>query len=262
MPDSTYLPPDSDNRQSSGLYLALIALEAALNGALALDPQARVALCHKAGLSIRIKLLEPYFVFYLLIDDDGIEVRDQFDGKVDIQLSAPAHKLALFILASSLRKQPALREYGIRVRGRAETLRELGGILDHYDLWHNLRQWLEEQLPLTQLRHRLENNDPQWTEELERLGALIADSVREMRQQHEQLERHLQQMADYVRISEDRRRMDLACLLVSMLLFMLATLIAGQHPDNTSGLQLPALSLLLMFAGGGLVLLRLLRSVK
>ena len=78
---------------SLGEVMVLGTLEVLLNQALALHADGPAALERLAGKVIRVRAYDPDYIFYCLIERDGIELATGFDGDADIRVRGSAGAL-------------------------------------------------------------------------------------------------------------------------------------------------------------------------
>jgi ubiquinone biosynthesis protein UbiJ len=107
--------------------LAVDGLERALNGYLALDPEARSTLAGLQGRVIAVHLLVPDLTLYLVPAADGLQVLQHIEGEPDCTLTGTP--LALARLGTAREKADELFSGGVRISGDTELGRRFGEVL-------------------------------------------------------------------------------------------------------------------------------------
>ncbi|NNM51779.1 MAG: hypothetical protein HKM02_06085 [Pseudomonadales bacterium] len=224
MPDTS---EHSDQQPSSlGHYVALGTVEALLNTALALDPETTRALTAHAGTVIKLKIREPYMVFYLIIDHEGLEVRDEYPGHTDIRIITSLNTLGRYLLGMKISLED------IKLWGKSEEIFALTNILREFDLRTAFTRWLREHVNLGDILERLRQKDASWLHELTPIPGLLRDTLLQLKTLNQRLELQQHQLQQHAVHMQRQRRFDLAILvaLAAAALWLPGT--GLEHPDS------------------------------
>lgn len=208
-----------DNQTPLGQTMVLGALEVLLNQALAMHPQGREHLAHLAGNAIRVRAFEPDFIFYCLIDGDGIELTTDFDGDARIRVRGSAAALLHRALMPPGEKKPAADE-SVQIDGDEALTAALAAALDTFNLWEAIRTWLREHVAMPELFGMLRQHDPAWLERLHDMPQLLAELLAESRRQAQLQQEILAEMRSLRESLRAERRTDI--LSITSGIFMLA----------------------------------------
>ena len=202
------------HQHTLGHYLTLGLLETFFNGLLAIDPASLSALATHAGTVIKLKIRDPYQVLYLLIDSDGIEVRDEYPGRADIRINCTLYALGRCLLGMSL------PEGQWKVWGPPEKIAALSDIAQSYELRTSARLWLRQHVNLSEILQKIRQQDSSWLRDLTPMPGLLRDTLQQMRQTNTLIERQQALMAEQMQLFRRDRRDD--TLLVVLVLMMMA----------------------------------------
>ena len=205
MPDTS---EHSDQQPSSlGHYVALGTLEALLNTALALDPETTTSLIAHTGTVIKLKIRETYMVFYLIIDHEGMEVRDEYPGHADIRIITSLNTLGRYLLGLKISFED------INIWGKSEKILALTHILREFDLRTAFTRWLREHVNVGDILERLRRNDAGWLQELTPIPGLLRDTLLQLKTLNQRLEQQQEQLQQHASQMRRQRRFDLALLM-------------------------------------------------
>lgn len=215
---------------SLGEVVVLGTLEVLLNQALALHADGPAALERLAGKVIRVRAYDPDYIFYCLIERDGIELATGFDGDADIRVRGSAGALIhRALLPPGEPHQPSPDD--IQIDGDAEAGAILVDALNTFNLWEAVRTWLREHIAMPEILGALRQHDPAWLERLQDMPQLVNQVLEELRRQALVQQQLLDEMAALRRDLQAGRRLDLAAITVSATLLALAIMTAtGKLP--------------------------------
>lgn len=218
-----------DSTPSPGEFLVLGTLEVLLNQALAVHPQGTASLERMAGKVIRIRAYDPDYIFYCLIDRNGIELATGFDGDADVRVRGSAGALIYRALlppgeASGI---PA----DIQIDGETEAVAALVDALDTFNLWEAVRTWLREHVAMPEIFGMLRHHDPAWLERLQDLPQLVGQTLEELRRQAAVQQQLLEEVRGLKESLRAERRTDILVITVAISLLALALMTAmGELP--------------------------------
>ncbi len=207
-----------DHQHSLGHYMTLGLLETLVNGMIGLDAPSLEALAAFAGTVIKLKIREPYQVIYLILDSDGIEIRDEYPGHADIRINCTLY--ALGRRAMGLSHPPGQW----KIWGQDDKIRALSEIARHYDLRTATRQWLRQHLNLGEILQKIRNRDSSWLQDLTPLPALLRDTLQQMRQINGHLDRQQSLLAEQMLSLRRERRDDALIMALMIVLVSMSTL--------------------------------------
>lgn len=199
-------------------FLTLSALEALLNRAIELDPALQQALGQLHGKALRVRCERPSFSLYFLLYEDGIEVLDHFEGQIDLRLRGSLGSLLQWIIAPN----DDDHDETVRLTGDENQVHILTQAIHSFDLWHAMREWLDQHVQLDQVIGWLKREDPRWVQKLDLLSQNMDVFGRELGQQRLLLEELLDEMQGFQRNRNRQRQWDLSFLSAGMLLLLLA----------------------------------------
>lgn len=245
---------------SLGEVMVLGTLEVLLNQALALHADGPAALERLAGKVIRVRAYDPDYIFYCLIERDGIELATGFDGDADIRVRGSAGALIHRALLPPGEPHQASPD-DIQIDGDAEAGAILIDTLNTFNLWEAVRTWLREHVAMPEILGALRQHDPAWLERLQDIPQLVGQVLEELRRQALVQQQLLDEMASLRRDLQAGRRLDLAAITVSATLLALAIMTAaGKLPvfaPLAPNIAAHEQALLLAVAGIALLLSRL-----
>lgn len=216
--------------------LVLGTLEVLLNQALAMHPQGRQHLAALSGNAIRVRAFEPDFIFYCLIDNDGIELTTQFDGEARVRVRGSAGSLLHRALLPPGEKHPHDDSDGVQIDGDEALVAALRDALETFNLWEALRTWLREHVAMPEIFGLLRQHDPAWMDRMQDMPQLLAELLAESRRQgqvQQDILREVRMMKESLR---SERRTDILCITAGIFLLALALMTATDSlPGGLSG---------------------------
>lgn len=236
-----------------GRYLWLGAIETLINAFIDLDGPTRERVYSLQGLVVRVKILDPYLPFYLYFTQEGIEVCEEAPVPAQVRINA-----RLFDLMRTLLGTPAVSSSGrprIRVWGEAESVGQLEALLVEFNLRTRAQQWLRAHLNLESLWHKIRNHDPSWIQDFMPLPSLMRETLHEIRQLNQNLQRQQLEFDAYRQKTGRQRTYDLI-FLVLIFFALLGGTTGNLSPTHLS--QLTTQQLLLLAMGAVMMLSRLL----
>lgn len=218
-----------DNTPSPGEFLVLGTLEVLLNQALTMHPQGTASLQRLAGKVVRIRAYDPDYIFYCLIDQDGIELATKFDGDADVRVRGSAG--ALIYRALLPPGETAAEPADIQIDGEPEAVQTLIDALDTFNLWEAVRTWLREHVAMPEIFGMLRQHDPEWLARLQHLPQMVGQTLEEVRRQAQVQQQILEEVRALKRSLRAERRTDILVIIAAAILLALALLTAsGQIP--------------------------------
>lgn len=218
-----------ENNPSMGEFLVLGTLEVLLNQALALHPQGTASLERLAGKVVRVRAYDPDYIFYCLIDRDGIELTTTFDGDADVRVRGSTGAL---IYRALLRPGEEPGDTGaIKVDGVPEEVALLLDTLNTFNLWEAVRTWLREHVAMPEMFGLLRRHDPAWLERLQELPSLVGQALEELRLQARVQQQILEEVRSMKESLRSERRTDILVITVGIALLAMALMTAtGKFP--------------------------------
>jgi ubiquinone biosynthesis protein UbiJ len=221
-----------DSQPSLGQFLFLGSLEVLLNQALTLHPQGPETLARLAGTVIRVRAYDPDYIFYCLVDADGIELTTQWDGDARVRVRGSAGALLYRALLPAAEQAPDIEE-NLRIEGDPETVAALREALARFNLWDAVRTWLREHVVMPDVLGLLRNQDPAWVERLQNLPQLMGHTLDELRRQGERQQALIDEIRSLKETLRAERRTDLVSITTGVALLALALLTAtGSLPGE------------------------------
>ncbi|MFZ5723306.1 MAG: hypothetical protein ACOY33_06560 [Pseudomonadota bacterium] len=218
-----------DSTPSPGEFLVLGTLEVLLNQALSMHPQGSASLGQLHGKVVRIRAYDPDYIFYCLIDRDGIELATTYDGDADIRVRGSAGALVYRALLPPGRADDTPAD--IQVDGEPEAVRTLIDALDTFNLWEAVRTWLREHVAMPEIFGVLRRYDPAWLERLQGLPELVGETLEELRRQAQVQQHILNEVRAMKESLRAERRTDILVITVATALLALALMTAtGRLP--------------------------------
>ena len=224
-----------DSNPSLSQLLVLGTLEVLLNQALAMHPQGRQSLGRLAGNTVRVRAFEPDFIFYCLIDNEGIELTTEFDGEAQVRVRGSAGNLLHHALLPPGEK-PGADAVDIQIDGDATVVAALRDALDTFNLWDALRTWLREHVAMPEIFGLLRQQDHAWLERLQDMPQLVAELLAESRRQGQLQQDILKEVRAMKESLRSERRTDILCITAGTVMLALALLTAtGGAPVIIAG---------------------------
>ncbi len=220
-----------DSQPSPAEFLLLGTLEVLLNQALSMHPRGSESLEKLAGKVIRIRAYDPDYIFYCLIERDGVELTTLYEGDADIRVRGSTGALIYRALLPAGRDPDEKTPADIQLDGDEDLVQTLIVALDTFNLWEAVRTWLREHITMPEISSMLRRYDPAWLERLENLPQQINDLTSEVRRQalvQQQILSELRSMKDALRAE---RRTDIIVISVATCMLALALMTAfGKLP--------------------------------
>jgi ubiquinone biosynthesis protein UbiJ len=228
-----------DNNAPLSQLLVLGTLEVLLNQALTMHPQGREHLTRLAGNAVRVRAFEPDFIFYCLIDSEGIELTTQFDGDARVRVRGSAGSLLHRALLPPGDPRADTAEDGgdgIQIDGDEALVSALREALDTFNLWDALRIWLREHVAMPEMFGLLRQQNPAWMDHLQDMPQLLAELLAESRRQGALQEEILEEVRGMKESLRSERRTDILCMTSGIVLLALAVMTAsGDLPGDPGG---------------------------
>lgn len=225
-----------------------------LNQALTSNEDGRARLAALDGTVVRIRAEKPAWALYVLIREEGIELRPSHDGAVDVRLRGPLGAMLHWLFIAD-QDQPA---ESLRIHGAGETRQRLRDLAGEFSLWTLVRSWFEDHVPLAALLDLLRHEDPVWLTRLSELPDQIGALATQMARYQLLQEDILEEVRGLRREMRRARRFDLAFTLGGMVLIALSLLHAfGNGHSAWLALAGDPLSLALISLGIALIAGRL-----
>ncbi len=218
----TSTPQDAQN--SFGHYLILAAIEAILNSLIALDPTTLQKLTQHSGLVIKIKIRQPFLVFYLIVDSEGLEVRSEYPGHSDIRISSDL--ITILRLGFGMHTE----EDHLKVWGDSKKISELTTIIASFELRTAISGWLRQRVQLGDIIERIRNQDSSWLKELTPVPGLMRDTMLQLKQMNQRLEQQERLFKEQQIRQRRQRLLDLVLVVASGGLLVLSV-----HSSINSG---------------------------
>lgn len=214
-----------DANPSPGQFLVLGTLEVLLNQAVVLHPQGPATLEKLAGKVIRVRAYNPDFIFYCLVERDGIELSTSYDGDAHVRLRGSTGSLLYRVLATP-GDDTGTADDEIRVAGEPQAVADVQAALDTFNLVGALRTWLREHVAMPEVFGLLRQHDPAWLERLQDLPQLVGQVLEELRRQSLVQQQVLDEMRALKNALREERRTDIVCTTAGTALLALALLTA------------------------------------
>jgi hypothetical protein len=236
-------------------FLMLGALETLLNQALEMEGNTGERLQALHGTVVRLRCERPSFSLYLLICEDGIEILENYEGRIDVRVRSSLGALLQWILTAGAPPE----ENNIQINGADETVDLLVRALQEFDLWSTLRLWLDQHVRMHDVLTLLRREDPRWLATLERLSSDVSSLGEEIGRQRLLQEEILEEIRGLKAGLRRERSLDMVSLLAgAALLFAAFASSDGQLPILIQDIQQGTQTLFLASLGLTLVLTRIL----
>ncbi|MDF1781119.1 MAG: SCP2 sterol-binding domain-containing protein [Alcanivoracaceae bacterium] len=236
-------------------FLMLGALETVLNQALELEARTGERLSRLHGTVVRLRCVSPPFSLYLLICEDGVEILENYEGRIDVRVRASLGALVQLILTAGATPD----EESVQVSGPQEKVDLLILALQEFDLWSALRRWLDEHVRVDQVVAMLRREDPRWLEKLHGVADSVSGMADEIGRQRLLQEEILDEIRSLKRNLRRERQLDMLSLFLGVALMMAAFATAsGQLPLLILDMQQGAQSLFLASVGLTVIFSRML----
>lgn len=234
-------------------HLMLGTIETLLNAFVELDEQSRARALELDGLIVRVKIIEPYQVFYLLFTREGIEVSAEQPGTVRVRVGGRLIDIASYVLGIT---SPG-DSHRIRLWGDADSIATLRTLIQDFNLRTAAQRWVREHLNLDDFLGKLREHDPSWLSDLMPMPGLMRQTREELRLLGETVK---EQQAELAALRKGLREQRVYDLLVMVLAFgALGFSLGGFDPGSLA--RMDGGKILLGVAGMALILSRLQRKV-
>lgn len=199
-------------------------LESAVNLALSYEPEAAKRLSDHAGRMIRIKTINPDWMFYLALRKDGVQFYSDCDEPVDVRVTLPTSLLSQYILGSKTDPQEFVDS--VRLSGDTELLDSLLSIALEFSLWNLVKRILKDWLPefdgVTGLIDALKRHDPAWIVRLEHLPQLANETLQVVRLQGELQQTQIMELNAIKQQLASDRKMNRISTIIGLCLIVVA----------------------------------------
>lgn len=222
-----------DSKPTLAEFLVLGTLEVLLNQAVNIHADGRSHLAALSGKVVRVRAWSPDFIFYCLVDADGIQLTTDYEGDAHVRVRGGAGSLLYRALMPAAERTSgnALPDDDFQIDGEPATVDALRAALDTFNLWDALRTWLRDHVAMPEVFGMLRQQDPAWLERLQDMPQLVAEVIEDLRRQREIQSEILSEVRSLRESLRSERRTDIVCITAGMLLFSLALLtLGGQFP--------------------------------
>jgi len=247
--------PAFSREQPAAHHLMLGTIETVLNAFIELDAESYTRACALDGLVVRVKVLEPYKVFYLHFTDEGIEVSDEQPGVVKVRVGGRLMDILSYVLGITA---PENSEH-IRLWGEAESIQVLRNLLHDFNLRTAAQRWLREHLNVESLWQKVRSHDPSWLSDFLPMPSLMRDTLIELRSLNQSLRQQQEEFLLFRADLRKQRAQDMVFLVLALGAFGMA--LGGLHSLSDIGSQLNADKIALLVLGVALLVDRLRRNV-
>jgi hypothetical protein len=241
--------------QPAAHLLLLGTIETLLNALIELDEESLARSMALEGLVVRVKVLEPYSVFYLLFTSEGIEVSDDQPGTVKVRLGGRLMDIMAYVVGVT----PPEDSHRLRLWGDAESIRLLRGMLQDFNLRTAAQRWLREHVNMDGLWGKMRNHDPSWLTDLLPMPGMMRDTLRELGELKQALRQQQDELARLRTELRQQRRQDLVMLAMAVVAISLG--LGGVPLSGTALLQMGGDRIALVVIGIALAASRVRRLV-
>lgn len=216
-----------DSNPSLGQFLVLGTLEVLLNQALAMHPQGQATLAALAGKVVRIRAYNPDYIFYCLVEADGVELTTAFDGDAHVRVRGSAGTLIHRALLPAGEVAEAAEDMaGIQVDGEPAAVDALLAAIDTFNLWEAVRTWIREHVAMPEILGMLRQQDPAGLERLQNLPQLMSQVIEEVRRQGDIQQQILAEVRAMKESLRSERRTDILTITIGTAFLALALMTA------------------------------------
>jgi hypothetical protein len=240
--------------QPAAHHLMLGSIETLLNAFIELDAESYTRACKLDGLVVRVKIIDPYKVFYLHFTYEGIEVSDQQPGVVKVRVGGRLTDILSYVLGITA---PENSQH-IRLWGEAESIQVLRDLLREFNLRTAAQRWLREHVNVEGLWQKVRNHDPSWLSDFMPMPGLMRDTLIELRSLNQTLRQQQDEFVQFRASLRQQRAQDMVFLIMAFVAIILA--LGGLHGLADIG-QLNGDKIALLVMGVALVLDRLRRNI-
>lgn len=238
-------------------HLMLATVETLLNAFIELDHESRARARALDGLVVRVKIAEPYKVFYLMFTYEGIEVSDEQPGPVKVRLGGRLMDIISYVTGVT----PPGDTHRIRLWGESDSILALRQLLHDFNLRTAAQRWLREHIHFEGfdgLWNKVKEHDPSWLSDLLPMPGLMKETLSELKDLNQTLKAQQEEFARFRESLRQQRMNDLIWLIVAFVAISLG--IDGVHASG--GLAAMSLDKVALVATGlALALSRLRKSV-
>ena len=188
-------------------------LESLINAFIDLDSDTQAQCRDRAGLIVRVKMADPYAVFYVLFTDHGIELSTNSPGSARVRVGGSALALAGALLGGNGLDDSRR----IHVWGDEGQVSWLLNLLREFNFRTSAQRWRGEHLNITVILARLRRHDHSWPADLKPTRNLTRDAQTQLRLLRQELDEQEQTLRVQVRELHLQRRWDVALMLMLLL---------------------------------------------
>ncbi len=235
-------------------HLWLGVLETVLNSFASIDENTNARIAALDGLVVRVKLLEPYQVFFLLFTREGIEVSAEQPGVVKVRMGGRLMDIMSYLLGIT----PGEDSRRIRLWGESDSILGLRALLKDFNLRTAAQHWLREHLNLEKLWDKLKRHDPSWLSDFMPVPGQMREALKELQSLNANLKQQQLELAQFRESLRQQRLYDLISLIVA---FVAISAGLGLTDLERQWSALSGQQILLMVTGVVLILSRLQKKV-
>lgn len=207
--------------------------EAAINKGLAQNAYAMQTIVAYAGKVIRVKISSPYYTFYIMLCEDGVQLLSQFDGFVDSRIKILASQL-LLLLWNDDSDSDFLNQ--LKITGEASPVLALIQLV----IQLNARNWIATSFNqyLPDYQEALKKLNQLWpgiqsTQNVQQLALLVNETLLEIRQQSHAQQILLEELIQLRRQMEKNSSHSPGKLWFGLTVMLIVWFMAVQFPDIT-----------------------------
>lgn len=207
-------------------------LESLINAFIDLDGDTKAQCRARDGLIVRVKMADPYAVFYVLFTDHGLELSTNSPGSTRVRIGGSALALAGALLGGHGLDDGRR----IHVWGDETQVSWLLDVLRTFNFRTSAQRWLGEHLNISDILARLRRHDPSWLADLMPMPSLMRDAQSQLRLLREDIDEQGQTLRAQARELHRQRRWDVALMLMLLLSTTLVLLPGDTLPARLLGL--------------------------
>lgn len=215
--------------QPAAHHLMLATVETLLNAFIELDEETRIRANALHGLVVRVKVLEPYKVFYLLFTYEGIEVSDEQPGPVTVRLGGRLMDIISYVTGVT----PPTDTHRIRLWGDAHSITALRQLMHDFNLRTAAQRWLKENLNFDGfdgLWDKVKRHDPSWLSDFLPMPGLMKETLAELKTLNQALKEQQDEFTKFREGLRQQRTHDLLCMIIAFVAISLG--IDGLHASG------------------------------
>lgn len=208
-------------------------LESLINAFIDLDSDTQAQCRERDGLIVRVKMADPYAVFYVLFTDHGIELSTNSPGSARVRVGGSALALAGALIGGHGLDDSRQ----IHVWGEESQVSWLLNLLREFNFRTSAQRWLGEHLNIPDMLARLRRHDPSWLTDLMPMPSLMRDAQSQLRLLRQDVDEQAQTLRLHVRELHVQRRWDVALMLMLLLSTTLIMLPGDTLPARIAGMM-------------------------